>query len=71
MVHGDPVPNATPPVEAAYRVTVPALIVAAKSNVPVPHLESGVVVNTVGIAVTVAITAVLAALKHPALSAST
>ena len=48
MVQGEPVPKATPPVDAAYHVTVPALTVAAKSKVPVPHLESGVVVNTVG-----------------------
>ena len=71
VFHGEPVPNAAPPVEAAYHVTVPALTVAAKSSVPVPHLESGVAVSTVGISVTVAITAVLAELEHPALSAST
>ena len=71
MVHGEPVPNATPPVEAAYHVTVPALIVAAKSNVPVPHLESGVVESTIGDAVTVAITAVREAEAHPPFKPST
>ena len=48
----------TPPAAATYQLTVPALTVAAKSNVPVPHLESGAVVSTVGDEVTVAITAV-------------
>ena len=39
-----PVPKAVPPVIALYHLTVaPALAVAPRSTVPVPHLVPGVV----------------------------
>ena len=47
-----PVPKEAPPVEAAYQLMVPALAVAAKPTVPVPHREAGVLPVIVGIAVT-------------------
>ena len=67
MVNVVPVPNDTPPVDAAYQFMVPALVVAPKATVPVPHLESGVVPVMVGMSFTVAITAVREAAVHPAL----
>ena len=48
-----PVPSDPPPVEAAYQLIVPALAVAPRTTVPVPHLEFGVVVNIVGKSLTV------------------
>ncbi len=66
-----PVPSDVPPVEAAYQLMVPALAVAPKITVPVPHLDPGVVPVIVGIVLIVAITAVLAAVVHPLLVAST
>ena len=66
-----PLPNGEPPVAAAYQLMVPAKAVAPKTTVPVPHLEFGVVVAIVGIAFTVAITAVLVAVVQPALVALT
>ncbi len=71
VVNDVPVPNDTPPEDAAYQLIVPALAVAPNATVPVPHLESGVVPVIVGIAFTVAITAVLEAVVHPLLVAST
>ena len=71
MVNDVPVPNDTPPEDAAYQLIVPALAVAPNATVPVPHLESGVVPVIVGIAFTVAVTAVLDAVVHPPLVAST
>ena len=66
-----PVPKDVPPVAALYQLIVPALAVAPNTTVPVPHLESGVVPVIVGIALTVAVTAVLDAVVHPLLVAST
>ncbi len=71
VVNDVPVPNDTPPEDAAYQLIVPALAVAPNTTVPVPHLESGVVPVIVGIAFTVAVTAVLDAVVHPLLVAST
>jgi hypothetical protein len=65
-----PVPRDVPPVEAAYQLIVPALAVAPNTTVPVPHLEAGVVPVIVGIALTVAITAVLVAVVQPLFVAS-
>lgn len=48
-----PVPSDTPPVTSAYQLIVPALAVAPKITVPVPHLDPGVVPVIVGIAFTV------------------
>jgi hypothetical protein len=42
-----------PPVDAAYQLIVPALAVAPRITVPVPHLEPGVVPVIVGTAFTV------------------
>ena len=66
-----PVPSELPPVEAAYQLIVPALAVAPKVTVPLPHTELGVVPLIVGIAFTVATTAVLLAVVHPVAVAST
>ena len=48
-----PVPSDAPPVEAAYQLIVPALAVAPRITVPVPHLDPGVVPVIAGIALTV------------------
>ena len=71
VVNDVPVPNDTPPVTAAYQFNVPALAVAPKVTVPVPQTEPGVVPDTVGIALTVATTAVLVAVVQPFAVAST
>ena len=63
--------NALPPVAAAYHLIVPALAVAPKVTVPVPQRVAGVVPLILGIAFTVATTAVLLAVVHPLLVAST
>ena len=66
-----PVPNVVPAVDASYQVTVPADAVAPNATVPVPHLEFGVVPVIVGTEFTVATTAVLDAVVHEPLVAST
>ncbi len=66
-----PLPKLVPPVAALYQFNVPALAVAPKVTVPVEHLADGVVPDTVGIALTVAITAVLVAVVQPFAVAST
>ena len=66
-----PAPSELPPVEAAYQLIVPALAAAPKVTVPLPHTELGVVPLIVGIAFTVATTAVLFAVVHPVAVAST
>ena len=66
-----PVPNELPPVETEYQLMVPAEAVAPSTTVPVPHLDPGVVPLIVGIAFTVAVTAVLDAVVQPLLVAST
>ena len=71
VVNDVPVPNDAPPEDAAYQLIVPALAVAPNATVPVPHLEFGVVPVIVGVAFTVAVTAVLDAVVHPPLVAST
>ena len=60
-----PVPKDAPPVDAAYQLMVPADAVAPNVKTPGPQLESVVVVATVGIAYTVANTAVLAPATQP------
>jgi hypothetical protein len=55
-----PVPNAEPPVEAAYQLIVPEEAVAPKFTVPAPQRAAGTVVVTVGILFTVTRTCVLA-----------
>ena len=66
-----PVPSEAPPVEAAYQLIVPADAVAPSTTVPVPHLDPGVVPVMVGIALMVAVTAVLDAVVQPLSVAST
>ena len=66
-----PEPNDEPPVIAAYQFNVPALTLAPNVTVPVPHTEPGVVPLTVGIALTVATTALLLAVVQPLAVAST
>jgi hypothetical protein len=66
-----PVPRLAPPVAATYQLIVPALAVAPKITVPVPHRLDGVVPVIVGIEMIVAITAVLEAVVHVPLVAST
>ncbi len=66
-----PVPSDEPPVEAAYQLIVPALAVAPNVTVPVPHLEPGVVLVMVGMALIVAVTDVLVAVVQPVFVAST
>jgi len=63
-----PVPpvRTVPPVEAAYQSTVsPAPILAEIVTVPVPHRELDAAVGGLGIAFTVAVTAVLVADAQP------
>jgi len=48
--------NEVPPVAAAYQLMVPALAVALRVTVPVPHLEAGVVPVIVGTGLTVTAT---------------
>ena len=64
MVKELPVLNDAPPVLALYQLIAPADAVAFSITVPVPHLEAGVVLLTVGIVFTVAKTAVLDE-RHP------
>ena len=66
-----PLPKLVPPVAAAYQLMVPALAAAPKVTVPVPQRLAGVVDEIVGIAFTVATTAVLLAVVHPFAVAST
>ncbi len=71
VVNEVPVASDVPPVAAAYQFKVPALAVAPKVAVPVPHIAAGVVAVTVGVVFTVATTAVLVAVVQPVLVAST
>ena len=71
VVYEVPVAKLVPPVEAAYQLIVPALAAAPKVTVPLPHIEFGVVPDIVGIAFTVATTAVLLAVVLPLAVAST
>lgn len=66
-----PVPRELPPPEAAYQLMIPAEAVAPRVTVPVLHLNAGVVPVMVGIAFTVAVTAVLEAVVQPFAVAST
>ena len=71
MVNDVPVPRDAPPVAAAYQLMVPAEAVAPRVTVPVPQVDPGVVVAIVGMAFTVAVTAVLDAVVQPRSVAST
>ena len=56
VVNDVPVPSDVPPVEAPYQVSVPAEAVAPRVTVPASQRAPGVVVATVGVVLTVAIT---------------
>ena len=71
VVYDVPVAKLVPPVAALYQLIVPALAVAANTTVPVPQRLAGVFAVMVGIAFTVAATAVLVAVVHPFAVAST
>ena len=66
-----PVCKDDPPVELLYQLMVPLLALAPKATVPASHLNNGVVPVTVGVAFTVATTAVLDDDVQPLLVAST
>ena len=61
VFQGEPVPNKEPPEGAEYHRMLPLLAEAESETAPTPHLSPGVELLTVGIAVTVAVTAVLEA----------
>ena len=65
VVNEVPVPNEVPPVDAEYQLIVPADAVAPNVTVPVPQTDPGVVPVIVGIALTVATTAVRDAVVQP------
>ena len=71
VVNDVPVPNDPPPVGAAYQLIIPADVVAPNVTVPVPQRDPGVVPVMIGIALMVAVTAVLEAVVHPLFVAST
>ena len=71
VVNDVSVAKLVPPVAAAYQLIVPALAVAFSVTVPAPQRVAGVVAVTVGIVLTVAITAVLVAVVQPVFVAST
>ena len=54
-----PEPTNVPPVGAVYQLMVPLLAIAERVTSPGPHRSPGVVLFIVGVAVTVATTAVL------------
>ena len=67
VVNEVPVPSDEPPVEAEYQLMVPAEAVAPSTTVPVPQREPGVVPVMVGMALTVATTALRLELTQPVL----
>ena len=66
-----PVAKLVPPVEFAYQLMVPALAAAPNKTVPVPQRLLSVTPDILGMAFTVAVTAVLVAVVHPFAVAST
>ena len=71
VVYEVPVAKLVPPVEAAYQLMVPVLAAAPKVTVPVPQRLLSVTPLILGMAFTVATTAVLVAVVHPVAVAST
>jgi hypothetical protein len=65
VIKDTPVPIATPPLEAVYQLIVPALAEAPKVTTPASQRVPGVVPVIVGVAFTVAVTAVLGEDIHP------
>jgi hypothetical protein len=70
VVNDVPVPNELPPTASSYQESIPPDVEAPKLTVPFPDRAPLVTVTT-GIAVIVAITAVLLAVVHPLSVAST
>ena len=66
-----PIPRLVPPIGLEYQLIVPEEAVAPRVTVPVPQTLPGVVPVIVGIAFTVATTAVLEAVVQPLSVAST
>jgi hypothetical protein len=66
VINVGPVPKEVPPVNALYQLIVPALAVAARVTVPVPHREAGVVPVIVGKALTATICVAITGPLHPA-----
>ena len=60
-----PVPRIAPPNGPLNQFKVPALAVAARVTVPASHLLPAVVVSTLGVVYTVAITDVLGEIQVP------
>ena len=71
VVYEVPVAILVPPVEAAYQLIVPALAAAPKVTEPMPQRLLSVVELILGMAFTVATTAVLLAVVQPLAVAST
>ena len=71
VIKNIPVPNEAPPVESEYQFNMPALPVAPNDTLPVSQREPPVVLNTVGVILTVANIDVLEAVVQPLLVAST
>ena len=71
LVKVKPVPKDKPPVGFAYQCIVPPLEVAPRVTAPDPQILLGVVPVIEGIVLIVAITAVLEAVVHNPLVAST
>ena len=71
MVNVNPVPRDNPPVGFAYQFMVPALADAPRVTVPDPQIASGAVPEIEGNVFIVAIIAVLVAVVHNPLVAST
>ena len=70
VVNEVPLPRLVPPVGTSYQLIVPPLV-APRVTVPASHREPGVVPVMEGAVATVAITAVLVAVVHPPVVAST
>ena len=71
VVYDVPVAKLVPPVAALYQLIVPALAAAPNTTVPVPQRLLSVTPDILGIALIVAVTAVLVAVVHPFVVAST
>ena len=65
-----PVPRVSPPVGSEYQLMVPALAAACKLTVPVPQMDPSVVPEMDGMALIVAVTAVLVDVVQPSFVAS-
>ena len=71
VVYEVPVASDIPPVEAEYQLIVPALELAPNVTVPLPQRAPSVVLDILGIVLTVAVTELLVAVVQPFEVAST